>query len=43
MNCDFDMVERMNANAICVHGHVASRALYQAAIWSGTSFRARTC
>lgn len=28
---DFDLVERMNANAIRVHGHVASRALYQAA------------
>ncbi|MEI2266358.1 glycoside hydrolase family 2 protein [Erwinia sp. CGal63] len=28
---DFDLVEKMNANAIRVHGHVAGRALYQAA------------
>jgi len=28
---DFDLVEAMNANAIRVHGHVAGRALYQAA------------
>lgn len=28
---DFAMVEAMNANAIRVHGHVASRALYQVA------------
>ncbi len=28
---DFDLVEAMNANAIRVHGHVANRALYQAA------------
>lgn len=30
-NRDFDLVKKMNANAIRVHGHVAGRALYQAA------------
>ncbi|RRZ92238.1 glycoside hydrolase family 2 protein [Erwinia sp. 198] len=28
---DFDLVKKMNANAIRVHGHVAGRPLYQAA------------
>lgn len=32
---DFSLVEKMNANAIRVHGHVANRSLYQAADETG--------